>query len=94
MDIIKDITDEIYRVETIEELKKIDAVVKARWKELENDLARAFRKDDKVSWISRSRKYQAMTITGKVTRVNVTSVSVIATNGVHWTVSPQLLSKV
>lgn len=87
------LVDSLMTVESLAELKKVSEIVKIRWAELKAREARAFKAGDKVI-IRHSDKRGGQNEYATVLKINKTTVTVRAENGMMWKCSPSVLTKV
>ena len=79
----------IAQAESVHDLNRINALVKAKWTQMQAKAANQFYTGERVTFFSPKRG----NITGVVTKINVKTVKVRADGGVLWTVAPSLLKK-
>lgn len=79
------------RMNTLDELRVANTMLKTRWNEVQHAGVKAFVKGDQVSFVSRS----GITVHGVVDRINRKTVGVQGENSWdHWRVPPSMLTKV
>ena len=91
MTTLDDVLAYIKRDATADELREISRFVSDGFSNLQRRARSAFRVGDRVTFES---KRHGQMIVGTITKINVKTIAVDTDSGMHWKVSPSLLSPV
>ena len=83
---MQEIRNHILSITTTEDLRKLNEIIRLRWKQLDTLATFRLNISDKVSFNSKDGLK-----TGTITKINRTTVRVFTDDKMNWTVSPNLI---